>query len=94
MPLLRLIYFCMKQASREGIRGDGDPLDICVLAEKSITHGDILLPVTPVGGVYCTDSFAAALLVSKCDNCRFTSVGKQDLAKNYGKVELYKLERI
>ena len=51
-------------------------------------------PVTPVGGVYCTDSFAAALLVSNCRNCRFTSVGKQDLAKNYGAVELYKLEGI
>lgn len=50
-------------------------------------------PVTPVNGVYCTDSFAAALLVSDCDNCRFTSVGKRDLAKNYGAVELYKLER-
>ena len=47
--------FCMKQASRTGIVGDGDPLDICVLAEKSITHGDILLPVTPVGGLRMID---------------------------------------
>jgi inorganic pyrophosphatase len=47
--------FCMKQASRTGIIGDGDPLDICVLAEKSITHGDILLPVTPVGGLRMID---------------------------------------
>ena len=47
--------FCMKQASREEIVGDGDPLDICVLAEKSITHGDILLPVTPIGGLRMID---------------------------------------
>ncbi len=50
-------------------------------------------PVTPVGGVYCTDSFAAALLVSDCRDCRFTSVGKQELHKNFGVVELYRLER-
>ncbi|MBU2499803.1 MAG: inorganic pyrophosphatase [bacterium] len=51
----RTAEFCMKQASRTGIVGDGDPLDICVLAEKSITHGDILLPVTPIGGLRMID---------------------------------------
>lgn len=51
-------------------------------------------PVTPVGGVYCTDSFAAALLVSNCDTCRFTPVGKVQLAKAFGEVELYRLERV
>lgn len=51
-------------------------------------------PVTPVGGVYCTDSFASALLVANCDACRFTPVGKVDLAKNFGAVELYRLEGI
>lgn len=47
--------YCMKMASREGIVGDGDPLDICVLAEKSITHGDILLPAVPIGGLRMID---------------------------------------
>lgn len=47
--------FCMKQASRGGIIGDGDPLDICILAEKTITHGDILLTVTPIGGLRMID---------------------------------------
>lgn len=50
-------------------------------------------PVTPVGGVYCTDSFAAALLVANCRNCRFTSVGRVQLAKAFGEVELYRLEK-
>ena len=45
----------MEKASRTGIIGDGDPLDVCVLAEKSITHGDILLPVTPIGGLRMID---------------------------------------
>ena len=51
----RAADFCMEQASRQGIVGDADPLDICVLAEKSITHGDILLPVTPIGGLRMID---------------------------------------
>ncbi|MCB2066065.1 MAG: adenylate/guanylate cyclase domain-containing protein [Erythrobacter sp.] len=50
-------------------------------------------PVTPVGGVYCTDAFASALLVSNCRNCRFTSVGTVELAKSFGEVELYRLDR-
>ena len=45
----------MEKASRTGIVGDGDPLDICVLAEKTITHGDILLPVMPIGGLRMID---------------------------------------
>lgn len=51
-------------------------------------------PVTPVGGVYCTESFAAALLIDDCHDCRFTPVGRMQLAKNFGEVELYRLERI
>jgi len=37
------------------IRGDGDPLDICVLCERSVTHGDILLQAIPVGGFRLLD---------------------------------------
>lgn len=36
-------------------RGDGDPLDICVLSERSVTHGDILLQAIPVGGFRMID---------------------------------------
>ncbi len=49
-------------------------------------------PVTPVGGVYCTESFAAALLIDDCSDCRFTSVGRKILPKNSGELELYLLE--
>jgi inorganic pyrophosphatase len=51
----KIAEFCMKQSSREGIVGDGDPLDICVLAEKFITRGDILLKVRPIGGIRMID---------------------------------------
>ena len=49
-------------------------------------------PVTPVGGVYCTQNFAAALLIEGCQDCTFTPIGRQALAKNFGSVELYRLE--
>lgn len=37
------------------VRGDGDPLDICVLSEKTFTHGDILLQAIPIGGLRLID---------------------------------------
>lgn len=37
------------------LKGDGDPLDICVLSERNITHGDIILPAIPIGGFRMID---------------------------------------
>ena len=48
-------------------------------------------PITPVGAVYCTEAFAAALLVEGCTDCEFTSIGPQALPKDHGVVELYRL---
>jgi inorganic pyrophosphatase len=45
----------MEKTGKQHIVGDGDPLDICVLAEKSITHGDILIPAIPIGGLRMID---------------------------------------
>jgi inorganic pyrophosphatase len=36
-------------------RGDGDPLDICVLTSHAIAHGDILLQAKPIGGFCLLD---------------------------------------
>ncbi|MBA3706774.1 MAG: inorganic pyrophosphatase [Bacteroidetes bacterium] len=36
-------------------KGDGDPLDICVLSERTITHGDIILQAIPIGGFRLID---------------------------------------
>lgn len=47
--------FCATQIGRENIVGDGDPLDICILAERPISHGDILLKVIPIGGLRMID---------------------------------------
>ena len=48
------------RASRErsGIHtlvGDDDPLDVCVLSERPVSHGDILLRATPIGGLRMID---------------------------------------
>lgn len=40
---------------RDDIKGDGDPVDICVLTEKDITHGDIIVKARPIGGFRLLD---------------------------------------
>lgn len=40
----------------EGIKGDGDPIDICVLTERAILHGDFLCKAIPIGGIRMLDS--------------------------------------
>ncbi len=47
--------FCNSKTGRRDIVGDGDPLDICVLTERNIMHGDILLQATPIGGFRMID---------------------------------------
>lgn len=51
----RVAEFCMQKTGRTGIKGDGDPVDICVLTEKEITHSDILLKAVPIGGLRMID---------------------------------------
>lgn len=41
--------------NRTSIVGDGDPLDICVLSERNITSGDIILEAIPIGGFRMID---------------------------------------
>jgi inorganic pyrophosphatase len=48
--------FSAEKALRTGIDGDGDPLDICVLAEKYIPHGDLILQALPIGGFRMIDN--------------------------------------
>ena len=40
---------------RTDIEGDGDPLDICILTEKDVTHGDIIAKARPIGGLRLLD---------------------------------------
>ena len=47
---------CMAATGMTDIMGDGDPLDICVLTEKRIPHGDLLAQVKPIGGFRMIDN--------------------------------------
>jgi inorganic pyrophosphatase len=51
----KVAEFCMDKTGKKDIKGDGDPIDICVLTEKEIMHGDILARVRPIGGFRMID---------------------------------------
>lgn len=44
-----------EQMKRTDVKGDGDPVDICVLTEKDITHGDIIVKARVIGGLRLLD---------------------------------------
>lgn len=50
---------CAERTGQTGIEGDGDPLDICVLTEKSFAHGSFFLRAQPIGGLRMLDGHQA-----------------------------------
>jgi inorganic pyrophosphatase len=46
---------CAERTGLKGIKGDGDPIDICVLTEKNINAGGLLVRAIPVGGFRMVD---------------------------------------
>jgi inorganic pyrophosphatase len=51
----RVAALAAKRGGRPDLQGDGDPLDICVLSERTISHGDLLLRAIPIGGLAMLD---------------------------------------
>lgn len=47
---------CMEKTGLKEVKGDGDPIDICILTEKMIPRGDIMLRAVPIGGFRMIDS--------------------------------------
>jgi len=45
-----------EKTGNKKIVGDMDPVDICVLTEKQISHGDILVRARPIGGFRMIDN--------------------------------------
>ena len=43
------------RTGRTGIRGDGDPLDVCVFTERPAAHGDFIVRAVPIGGLRMID---------------------------------------
>lgn len=52
---LKIAEFASLKSGKKVEKGDGDPLDICVLTEHTITHGDIILQAIPIGGLRLID---------------------------------------
>jgi len=47
--------YCSERTGRTNVVGDGDPMDICVLTEKTFSHGDMILRAIPIGGLRMID---------------------------------------
>lgn len=69
--------FAQLKSGLKVIKGDGDPLDICVLTERNITSGDIILEAIPIGGFRMIDKGEA--------DDKIIAVLKQD--EVYGKLK-------
>ena len=52
----RVAELCSMRTGQSPIVGDGDPLDICVLTEKTFSHGDLLVKAAPIGGLRMVDA--------------------------------------
>jgi len=52
----KVAEFCREKTGNSEIVGDSDPVDICVLTEKEISHGDILVKARPIGGFRMIDN--------------------------------------
>jgi inorganic pyrophosphatase len=46
---------CELRTGRRGIEGDKDPMDICVLSEKTFAYGGFFLHARPIGGLRMID---------------------------------------
>lgn len=51
----RVAKYCQEKTGRSSITGDGDPLDVLVLTERHINHGNILVQAIPIGGFRMID---------------------------------------
>lgn len=68
---------CEQRTGRTGIEGDKDPMDICVLSEKTFAHGSFFLHARPIGGLRMIDGQQA--------DDKIIAVLESDLA--YGRIE-------
>jgi len=50
---------CSERTAFKGVKGDGDPMDICVLTEKTLPTGRLLVRVRPIGGLRMVDGHEA-----------------------------------
>ena len=46
---------CSQRTGQPGMRGDRDPMDVCILTEKSMAHASFFLRARPIGGLRMLD---------------------------------------
>ncbi|HZX43392.1 MAG TPA: inorganic pyrophosphatase [Myxococcaceae bacterium] len=46
---------CAERTGRSHVDGDGDPMDICVLSERDVSHSGVLLRARAIGGLRMID---------------------------------------
>lgn len=46
---------CRQRTGLTDVEGDGDPMDICVLTEKTAAHGNFFVRARPIGGLRMID---------------------------------------
>ncbi len=83
--------YCNEKTGRTDIVGDGDPIDICVLTEKDLSHGDLLVNAIPIGGFRMIDGNQAddkIIAVLKND----TVYGLYDNIDDVPKIVIQRLE--
>ena len=68
---------CAERTGASGIKGDGDPMDICVLTEKTFAQGNFFVKAKPIGGLRMIDGEQA--------DDKIIAVLEADLA--YGHIE-------
>lgn len=51
----KMAAYTNEAIARYDVCGDGDPLDVCVLTEKDVTHGDVIVKCIPIGGLRLLD---------------------------------------
>jgi inorganic pyrophosphatase len=51
----RVGHRCSERTGVPDIRGDGDPMDICILSENTMAHANFFLRARPIGGLRMID---------------------------------------
>ncbi|MGN8225943.1 inorganic pyrophosphatase [Gracilimonas sp. BCB1] len=62
------------ELSKDDVKGDGDPLDICVLSERPIDRNEVILSARVIGGLHMVDHDEADdKIISVLDNDTYYS---------------------
>jgi len=46
---------CSERTGVPNVKGDGDPMDVCILTEKTMAHASFFLRARPIGGLRMVD---------------------------------------